>query len=108
MQRSTLVKSLVRLTKQNPLYSEISNQKSQVVMLFNGHIQSVVLERRIFEYYRHLLPKKLDTSQAVTEVALFCTSRKKDCLSRQTYRRSARSSHYHFESNRTNAKKFSA
>lgn len=65
------------ISMQNPLYSEISNQKSQVVMLFNGHIQSVVLERRIFEYYRHLLQKKLDTSQAVTEVALFAPAERK-------------------------------
>lgn len=65
------------ISVQNPLYSEISNQKSQVVMLFNGHIQSVVLERRIFEYYRHLLQKKLDTSQAVTEVALFAPAERK-------------------------------
>ncbi|GGP45973.1 transporter substrate-binding domain-containing protein [Shewanella saliphila] len=65
------------VTKQNPLYSEISNQKSQVVMLFNGHIQSVVLERRIFEYYRHQLRHKLDTSLAVTEVALFAPAERK-------------------------------
>ncbi|WP_189386224.1 amino acid ABC transporter [Shewanella litoralis] len=58
-------------------YSEISNQKSQVVMLFNGHTQSIVLERRIFEYYRHLLRDKLDTNLAVTELALFAPAERK-------------------------------
>ncbi|MGI2171141.1 substrate-binding periplasmic protein [Shewanella sp. MF05960] len=58
-------------------YSEISNQKSQVVMLFNGHTQSIVLERRIFEYYRHQLRDKLNTSLPVTEVALFAPAERK-------------------------------
>ncbi|MBB1441315.1 amino acid ABC transporter, partial [Shewanella sp. SG41-4] len=31
----------------NPHYSEITNQKSQVVMLFNEHAEVIVLERRI-------------------------------------------------------------
>ena len=61
----------------NPLYSEISNQKSQVVMLFNGYVQVIVLERRIFEYYRHLLKLKLDTSIAVTEAAIFAPAERK-------------------------------
>ncbi|WP_240778377.1 substrate-binding periplasmic protein [Shewanella polaris] len=61
----------------NPLYSEISNQKSQVVMLFNGYVQVIVLERRIFEYYRHLLRQKLDTSIRVTEAALFDPAERK-------------------------------
>ncbi|WP_445777601.1 substrate-binding periplasmic protein [Shewanella sp.] len=58
-------------------YSEISNQKSQVVMLFNGHIQSVVLEQRIFEYYRHLLKDRLNTGVSVTEVPLFDPAERK-------------------------------
>ncbi|MGX9460020.1 substrate-binding periplasmic protein [Shewanella sp. A14] len=61
----------------NPHYSEITNQKSQVVMLFNGYIQVIVLERRIFEYYRHLLKSKLNTSIPVTEVALFNPAQRK-------------------------------
>ncbi|KVX00464.1 substrate-binding periplasmic protein [Shewanella frigidimarina] len=61
----------------NPHYSEITNQKSQVVMLFNGYVEVIVLERRIFEYYRHLLKSKLDTSIPVTEVVLFDPAQRK-------------------------------
>jgi polar amino acid transport system substrate-binding protein len=61
----------------NPHFSEITNQKSQVVMLFNGYVQVIVLERRIFEYYRHILKLKLDTSISVTEVALFNPAQRK-------------------------------
>tara|TARA_R110001583_G_scaffold52337_1_gene162602 strand:- start:3358 stop:4215 length:858 start_codon:yes stop_codon:yes gene_type:complete len=61
----------------NPHFSEITNQKSQVVMLFNGYVQVIVLERRIFEYYRYLLASKLDTSVAVTEVSLFEPAQRK-------------------------------
>lgn len=72
----------------NPNYSEITNQKSQVVMLFNGYVEVIVLERRIFEYYRHLLKSKLDTSIPVTEVALFDPAQRKiACYDQKTTNR---------------------
>lgn len=73
------------LAETSPNYSEISNQKSQVVMLFNGHTQSIVLERRIFEYYRHQLRHRLNTNLPVTEVALFAPAERKiACHDKQT------------------------
>jgi len=37
-------------------YLEVSNQQSQVSMLFNGRVDVIVLEERIFEYFRSRLP----------------------------------------------------
>lgn len=74
-----------RLAIANPHYSEITNQKSQVVMLFNGYTQSIILEKRIFNYYRHLLSAKIDTHLAVTEAALFAPAKRKiACHNQQT------------------------
>ncbi|GGB56670.1 substrate-binding periplasmic protein [Shewanella inventionis] len=73
------------IATENANYSEISNQKSQVVMLFNGYVESIVLERRIFEYYRYQLRHKLNTALAVTEVALFAPAERKiACHNQQT------------------------
>ncbi|QBF83633.1 amino acid ABC transporter [Shewanella maritima] len=52
-------------------YEELSNQKGQVVMLFNGHVEAIVMEEKIFKYYSKLLVGKLDTKQLVTQTNLF-------------------------------------
>ncbi|MCL1097809.1 transporter substrate-binding domain-containing protein [Shewanella gelidii] len=60
-----------QMVKNNPNYNEIDNQQSQIFMLFTGRVQAIVLERRIFEFYRQMLATRVDTSKSVTEFALF-------------------------------------
>lgn len=39
------------MARTNPNYQEVSHQALQVEMLFGGHAQAIVLDRRIFMYY---------------------------------------------------------
>ncbi len=69
-------------------YSEVTNQQSQIVMLFTKRVQAVVLEREIFAHYRRLLKNRVDTSQLVKEWPLFAPApRKLACKSPQIAQR---------------------
>ncbi|WP_394131229.1 substrate-binding periplasmic protein [Shewanella maritima] len=59
------------MVSQHPNYDELSNQKSQVVMLFNGHVDAIVMEEKIFKYYREQLVNLIDTKQVVEQNNLF-------------------------------------
>ncbi|NMH65439.1 transporter substrate-binding domain-containing protein [Shewanella sp. SHSM-M6] len=66
-----LGEDFARMAAKNPEYLEVNNQQHQLSMLFKHHAKAIVLERRIFAHYRHLLAGKLDTAQPVTETSLF-------------------------------------
>lgn len=66
-----LGKEFAKVAMDHMDYYEASNQKNQVAMLFGGHIHVIVLEQRIFEYYREQLKGKADITQEVTQLALF-------------------------------------
>jgi polar amino acid transport system substrate-binding protein len=61
----------------NPKYNESNSQRSQVLMLFNKHVQAVVLERQIFAYYQEQLTHKLDTSTPVFEHQIFTPAQRR-------------------------------
>ncbi|QIR15549.1 substrate-binding periplasmic protein [Shewanella aestuarii] len=65
-----------QMTFKHQDYNEMSNQKSQVLMLFEGHTQAIVLERRIFNYYRNQVKHKVNTDQEITEVVLFAPAQR--------------------------------
>lgn len=65
------------MAKQHKSYLEVANQQSQVIMLFTNRVQSVVLEREVFAYYRRLLKHKVDTSQLVQEKKFFSPAPRK-------------------------------
>ena len=65
------------MAKGNPEYGESNSQRSQVMMLFSGRVDAIILERRIFDYYRRRLKFKLDTSATTQEHPLFTQAPRK-------------------------------
>ncbi|ASJ97836.1 amino acid ABC transporter [Shewanella marisflavi] len=65
------------MAKGNPKYGESNSQRSQVMMLFSGRVDAIILERRIFDYYRNQLKFKLDTGLATREHPLFSQAPRK-------------------------------
>ncbi|QYJ85469.1 transporter substrate-binding domain-containing protein [Shewanella mesophila] len=61
----------------NPNYSESNSQRSQVLMLFTKRVDAVVLERRIFAYYKEQLTHRIDTSSPVSEHQIFAPAQRK-------------------------------
>ncbi|WP_434952818.1 substrate-binding periplasmic protein [Shewanella sp. HL-SH4] len=61
----------IEVSKQHQDYTEIASQQSQVLMLFGEHTQMVILEQRIFDYYRHKIQHKIKHPYEVTQVILF-------------------------------------
>jgi polar amino acid transport system substrate-binding protein len=46
------------LLQRNPGFQEVSNQRSQVQMLFRGRADVIIMERRIFEYFHRELASR--------------------------------------------------
>jgi len=55
--RLSLGNEFKEVADQNPRYREIANQKNQIKKLFNLRSDVIVLDRRIFKYYRNELKK---------------------------------------------------
>lgn len=63
-----------RMARQNPYYSEHPNQELQLKMLFARRIDVILLDRRIFNYFRAKLAGSgsiIDTSQPVRVATIF-------------------------------------
>ncbi|MCL1065253.1 transporter substrate-binding domain-containing protein [Shewanella olleyana] len=52
-------------------YHEIASQKNQILMLFSERIQAIILEQRIFDYYRNQIDSRIKSPFEVTKVKLF-------------------------------------
>jgi len=54
-------------------YTELADQKKQVLMFYKGHTQGVVMDKSIFRYYTEMLisEKKIEPSIEVVENCLF-------------------------------------
>jgi len=46
-----LGEEFTRILERNPSFQEVSNQRSQVLMLFSGRADAIIMERRIFDYF---------------------------------------------------------
>ena len=56
---------LKQLAKKNDGYKEISNQESQVALLFKQRVDLILIDQNIFYFWRNSLTN-VDTSQALT------------------------------------------
>lgn len=74
------------MSRNNRQYNESNSQRSQVLMLFTGRVEAIVMERRIFEHYRKLLAHKIDTEQAISEHSLFAPAQRKIACFNDTLR----------------------
>ncbi|CAM4132139.1 substrate-binding periplasmic protein [Shewanella aquimarina] len=72
-----LGKDFYQMALNNPQYGESNSQKSQVMMLFSGRVEAIILEGRIFEYYREQLKFRVDTLQATVRHPLFAPAPRK-------------------------------
>lgn len=59
------------LSKTHKSYHEIASQKNQILMLFSERIQAIILEQRIFDYYRNQIDERIKAPFEVTKVKLF-------------------------------------
>jgi len=50
-----LNKEYIKSVKNSKKYRELANQKSQVLMLFKGRVDVIVLDESIFKYYKNML-----------------------------------------------------
>jgi polar amino acid transport system substrate-binding protein len=55
-----LGQEFAELIERNPLFQEVSNQRSQVQMLFRGRADVIIMEKRIFEYFHRELASSGD------------------------------------------------
>ena len=62
-----LSKEYIQSIESSTKYRELANQKSQVLMLFKGRVDVIVLDESIFEYYKNMLIKEKKISKE-TEV----------------------------------------
>ncbi|WP_144206795.1 type 2 periplasmic-binding domain-containing protein [Shewanella donghaensis] len=66
-----LGQEFLALSKTHNNYHEIANQKNQVLMLFGERIQAIILEQRIFDYYRRQIENQIKSTYEVTKITLF-------------------------------------
>ncbi|WP_153913085.1 substrate-binding periplasmic protein [Shewanella sp. TC10] len=59
------------ISKTHKRYNEIASQKNQILMLFSERIQAIILEQRIFDYYRNQIDSRIKSPYEVTKVKLF-------------------------------------
>lgn len=59
------------MAKMNPDYLELTNQQSQISLLFSRRVQAIVIEKHIFTYYRQQLNHKLSTQLPINEYYFF-------------------------------------
>lgn len=66
-----LGEAFASLVRHHPAYLEVSNQRSQLSLLYTGRVDVIVMERRIFEYFRAHAGDDLDVSADVRIHPLF-------------------------------------
>ncbi|MEZ9142627.1 MULTISPECIES: substrate-binding periplasmic protein [unclassified Shewanella] len=66
-----LGQEFLEIAKTHSNYIEVANQKNQVLMLFRERIQAIILEERIFDYYRSQIDSQIKSPVEVTKVKLF-------------------------------------
>ena len=66
-----LGEEFLALSKTHKNYNEIASQQNQVLMLFSERIQAIILEQRIFDYYRNQITNRIKLPYQVTQVILF-------------------------------------
>ncbi|ABO22722.1 ABC transporter substrate-binding protein [Shewanella loihica] len=72
-----LGRDFYQMALSNPQYGESNSQKSQVMMLFSGRVDAIILEGRIFDYYREQLKFRVDTLQPTSRHSLFAAAPRK-------------------------------
>jgi len=68
-----LGKAFSDMSKQNKRYKELTKAQAQIAMLFSRRADAIVVDSKIFQYFRHKV-KKVDVSQAVEMRPLFAKS----------------------------------
>ncbi|WP_187360156.1 substrate-binding periplasmic protein [Chitinolyticbacter meiyuanensis] len=69
--RQLLGDEFALMAEHNPRYNEMSDQRRQVLMLFADRTEFIVLDERIFGYFREHPGARVDTDQAVNLHTIF-------------------------------------
>ena len=83
---ATLGERFKAMAERNPNYTEYSRQITQANLLFSGHTDAVVLDRRIFRYFARQIDPKVYAGQEVTIHPIFPLNPRKAVFKEATVR----------------------